>query len=77
MATGSVIRNMDMCGDLITGITIFNLTDLKDIGHGQMTAGSGYQIMNGDGHHFTTAVGSMILMKAGSGFRIMNGHLPG
>jgi hypothetical protein len=45
---------MDMYGGLITGIMIFNLTDLKDIGHGQMMAGSGYQIMNGDGRHFTT-----------------------
>ncbi len=77
MATGSVIRSMDMYGDLITGIAIFNLTDLKDIGHGQMMAGSGSQIMNGDGRHFTMVVGYMILMRAGSGFRIMIGHLPG
>ena len=77
MANGSIIPNMDMCGGLITGIAIFNLTDLKDIGHGQMMAGSGFQIMNGDGRLFTMVVGSMILMMAGSGFRIMNGHQPG
>ena len=74
MDNGSIILNMDMYGAPTGDIEIFIPTDQRDTGHGQrIMAGSGFQIMSGDGHHSIMVAGSMTLTRDGYGFPITNG----
>ena len=68
---------MDMHGFRLQFRLASVLTQPEDTGYIQWRGGPGFQIISGDGLHFTMEIGFMIIPTDGCGYPVMIGLLHG